>query len=211
MHFFSPARKAMRNAADKFAPAWCQYLEKVCMRIALVQENRLSDFDGDIQLGIERMLLICRRRKITEVIQAAFADSNDGVMPGEITQQPVSCLRIVFGMMRVDTGRGRQQVRIVFSQIHRVLTALSAGAGNDHVDDAGRQGAFEDCLTIPVKAVVRQIRADIDEFVEGFQWVISQLLSYLPWCSLCGAAHTEFAVDVDARLDPCDHGFLRGS
>jgi hypothetical protein len=51
--------------------------EKIRVRIALVQEQRLATLGRQFELAFEREQLRCARRQVTKIIQARFADRND--------------------------------------------------------------------------------------------------------------------------------------
>src|SRR5690606_13267600 len=66
--------------------------------------------------------------------------------------------------MGVDAGGAEQSLRVAGAEGLHGCAVLYIGSGEDHLADAGRPGAFEHLVAIPVKGGVEQIDADIDPF-----------------------------------------------
>ena len=110
----------MRVARSAQSAEILQDRDEISMRIALMQEQRLADIRGDLQLPFERLALRRPRRKITVVIQPAFADRNDLRRLEQDAQFGVRLVGIFDGVVGMHTGCGVQASRMVLRQCKRV-------------------------------------------------------------------------------------------
>ena len=106
--------------------------EKIRVRIALVQEQRLAAFDRELQLALEREQLRIARREVAVIVEPGFADRDDFGF-GVIFAQQCFCIGVeVAGVMRMHAGGCVQQTGVRRRQRMCVARSLRAGAGHDH-------------------------------------------------------------------------------
>ena len=75
---FAVPGEAMRDAAARQLPSMlAQDGDEILVRVALMQEHRLADPRGDLELTSERGALHVARREIAKVVEPAFAHRDD--------------------------------------------------------------------------------------------------------------------------------------
>ena len=82
----------MRDAAGEARPILAQDRNEILVRVALMQEHRLAQLDGELQLLAKRCQLRLARREIAEVIEPAFADGDDFRLPRQRRAVPAAAL-----------------------------------------------------------------------------------------------------------------------
>ncbi len=163
----APARRA-GEAVRHAAPArgvLAQDGDEIGMRVALVQEYRLADARGELELAVKGLLLRGARGEVAEIIEPAFSHRDDLGMRASVLElargAPRSSSR---GVMRVNSGGGEESVRdAARASAMRARAARERRAGDHHLHDTGRARARDHRVAVGVVAVVREIDADVDE------------------------------------------------
>lgn len=127
------AREAMSDAADERAAVFAEDGHEVPMRIPLVQEDRLTDLRGQLELAMKCFLLHGARRKVPEIVQSAFSDGDHLLHGCELTQLHQQLLSELFGVVRMDARRGKQHVGMRTRHFDSLAGALAARSSHDHL------------------------------------------------------------------------------
>ena len=161
-------REAVRDGAcRKRVRVFSQNRDEVCMRIALMQEDRLAHSRGDLQLSRERSSLHVARRKIAKVIEAAFSDGDDFGRVRERFQRFTRLTCELDGVMWMNARGCEQSLRMPVHQCRSFAGAFDAGARDDHLDDAGRRGTGHDGVPVAVITIVGEVDSDVDQHVRS--------------------------------------------
>jgi putative intracellular protease/amidase len=161
------AGETVRDSAREGATVLAQDRGEVGVRIALMQEYGLADAARELELALERAALDVARGEITVVIESALAERDDGGMRGEPLELGGKLTVELGGVVRMNTCGGKQLRGMRLGQLDRAPGARAARAGHDHLYHPGGKGPRNDLRAIPVKAVVRQVYADVDEHHVG--------------------------------------------
>jgi hypothetical protein len=102
----------MRNAADQARAIVMQDRQELLVRVALMQEDRLAQSNGEIELPPERGKLLGPRRQIAKIVQPTFADCYDLRRRGERRELLQSRVVEVGRMMWVNAGGATQALRV---------------------------------------------------------------------------------------------------
>src|SRR6202050_167524 len=105
------------------------------MRVALVQEHRLADASGQLELAMEGLLLRRGRREIAEIVQPAFAHRHDFIVTGELLEFNSGRGAELVRVVRVNSGGGEQSPRMGACERDRSLAACKCRAGDQHLYD----------------------------------------------------------------------------
>ena len=103
-------------------------------------------------------------RKIAEVIQTALPDGNDFRARDQRTHLRIALGRVLRRVVRMHARGGEQFARVRAREFKGFRRMLAAGPGDHHLHDASITGALQHRFTVVAKAVVRQVRTDIDQF-----------------------------------------------
>jgi hypothetical protein len=155
------ARKAMGDTADERGAVLAQNGYKIIMSIALVQEDRLTDLCGQLELAMERLLLHGARREIAKIIEPAFADRDHLRQRRELPQLHQQFFSQLFGVVRMNAGRGKQHARMSPRHFDSLAGAVPARASHHHLHHASGHRASNDSLAVRIEAVVSEIDTDI--------------------------------------------------
>ena len=159
----------MGDAADQLLAMRFDDTREVTMCVALMQENWLSQFDSELQLPLERGPLIWLRREIAEVIEPAFADSQN-VRVGCKCSELRHGMRIeIGGMVRMNSRGGPEHGRSYGNQFQCRACARNGASRNQHARDTGPTGSFDDIVAVVIEAVVAEIDADVDQWRSNVQ------------------------------------------
>lgn len=162
------AREAMHHRRADLPVELLHDRHEIRVRVALVQEQRLAGVGGDLQLHLERTSLRGARRKIAEVIQAAFAHRDHF---GQCLQR--THFRVAFGgvfgrMVRMHARGGEQFAWMRTCEFGGHGGMRAARAGDDHARHARRARALQHGVAVVVEAVVGEVGADVDEHGRQF-------------------------------------------
>jgi predicted metal-dependent hydrolase len=158
------SREAMRHAIGQRAAELAQDADEIRVRIALVQEYRLAYGDCDFQQGAKCRDLRIAWRKIAVVIQAAFANRHDGGSHGQFAQFIKNRGRQICRMVGMEPCGGKQARWMCLMQRDGGARGGHAGAGDDHAFHARVRGAAQHLRQVRCKALMRQVRANVDQF-----------------------------------------------
>jgi hypothetical protein len=157
------ASEAMRDPTDERAPVLPKDGNKVLVCVALVEEDRLPNARGQLQLPMKSFPLCWRRREVPEVVQAAFSNRNDLRPAGKRFQLLQQIRRKVRGVMRMHPRRCEETRRIFLRQLDRAAGAGPARSRDDHLNHARSACARQNLTAIGVVAVVCEVYADVDK------------------------------------------------
>ena len=157
----------MSYPATEPATKGLQHPEKRLVSVALVQEDRYLYVGGDLKLGLKRPALVRAGRKVPIEIQAALARCDHFVMCEQLSQ----CHGTVFvepgGIVRVNAGGREQRAWTNPGQFQCTNTLRYRGAGDDQPAHAGGTSLSQHLVAIPIKTLMSQIGADIDQVHHG--------------------------------------------
>ena len=162
-HFLAAAGETVHHGRPGAALEILHHRHEVGVRVALVQEQRLSVFRCQLQLALERLALGRTRRKIAEVVQTAFAHRQHLRVRVQGAHLGVAFVGVFQRVVRVHAGGGEQKARMRLGQGQRLGRMLAAGAGDHHLHDARIARALQHRVAVRVEAVVGEIGADVDE------------------------------------------------
>jgi len=155
--------EAMSDTPHEVRQMFTQDGDEVVVRIPLMQEHRLAKPGRKLQMPMKGGALRLVRRKVAEVIEAAFAHRDDFGLRREVTELREQLIRQVCGMMGMQAGCREQPPGMRACKLHGRGRAFSAGARDDHLDDAGRNRSRNHAVTVVIEAVVVEVDADVDE------------------------------------------------
>src|SRR6185312_16766609 len=110
------AGEAVRDASHERAPMLAHYRGEIRMRIALMQEYRLADPGGELQLAREGAALDIARAEVAVVIEPALAHCYDERMRGEPLELCGELIVELGGVMRVNACGRKQACRMSLRQ-----------------------------------------------------------------------------------------------
>jgi len=119
-------------------------LRKPRMRVPRMQEKRLADVEGELELREEPFLLVRMRRVIAVEVEAALADRNTVGVLRDLLELGDRALAALACMVRMNPGRKRKAERASLPAF------FDRGAGDDDGLDAGRTRPRHD--RVPVLA-----------------------------------------------------------
>ena len=156
----------MHHGGGQLIAEILENLQQALTGIALVQEHRQLQFNGQCQMLFEDFFLLRARREIAVEIQPAFTH-RDHIGFLQQTAQASGAVSVpVTGRMRVNPGGGEQSLTAfiqLLAEFQRLLAPLDAGAGQHQLADPGGIGAVEYGLVFVGETWVGQVDADIDE------------------------------------------------
>ena len=132
--------------------------------IAFVHEHGHRELRRNRELRGKNAFLDRTRREIPIEVQTCFSDGYDNRRLCKLPDHRGGVIGPFSGEMRMHTGSRKQYAGILRSDIVGRPALTFAGAGHDHLRDAGRPSALQHLRKIVPEAIVAQIRADIDEF-----------------------------------------------
>lgn len=153
----------MRDTVRQLRTIFTQDGQKVCMSVALVQEHGFADTDCEFKLLCEGCALNVSRREIAEIVQSAFACSDDFDCLCEFGEFGECCTIEIACMMRMNTGSTAKMPGICAHERNGCTCTGDGAACDHHAGDASGDGLLDDALTVLIKAVVSQIESDIDQ------------------------------------------------
>jgi hypothetical protein len=152
------------------------------MSVAFMQEHRLVEARGKLQLCPECGDLRLRGREVAEIVQATLAHCSDFRLHSQSLQFGERRLIQVRCVMRVNARRAAKAPRVLADEIDGGARARNRAAGDDHAGDADGGRALKHLRTIAVETVVRKVDPYIDEWsgpvsrpwriAERWQWGI---------------------------------------
>jgi hypothetical protein len=155
--------EAMRDTSDQAVTIVPQQGEEVFVRVALMQEDRLPQACGELQVPAKGVELRGSRREIAEVVEAAFADRRH---LGRLREcRELLSLRFIEirRVMRMHSGCSAEAFRFLSRERDGRTRAVDRATGHDHARHPDRRSSLEHFVAIEVVAVVCQIDADVDE------------------------------------------------
>ena len=156
------AGEAVRDAVP-VGRVLAQYGDEIIVRVALVQEHRLADLRGELELAVKRLLLRGARREVAEIVEPALADRDHFGNPCELRERLETRGIELGGVVRVNSGGGEESPGMLACERQRAHAARERRAGDHHLHDAGRVGACDRGITIVIVAVVCEVDADVDQ------------------------------------------------
>ena len=159
----------MSDAADQLLAMRFDDTREVTVCVALMQENWLSQFDSESQLSFECRPLIRLGREVAEIIEPAFAHSQD-VRVGCKCSELRHGMRIeIGGMVRMNSRSGPEHGRSCGNKFQCRACARNGASRNQHARDTGPTGSFDDIVAVVIEAVVAEIDADVDQWRSNVQ------------------------------------------
>ena len=134
------------------------------MGIALVQEQRLTEFSRQLKLLLECAALRRARSQIAEIIKTAFTDRQHLGMRVQGVQFGHTIGGHFQRMMRMYASGGIKKSGVRLRQRQRLRRALAGGTGHHHLRNAGRTRTRQHCVQIVVEAFMAEVGADVDQF-----------------------------------------------
>jgi len=128
-----------------------------------MEEHGLAQLHGQVELAPEGCELRRPRREIAKIVQTAFADCDHLRLRGERGELLQRRLVELRGVMRMDTGRATETLRIAANQLDGRSRARQRTAGDHHARHAGSRSPPDHFGAIGVETVVGEIDADVDE------------------------------------------------
>ena len=156
------AGEAVRDAVP-VGRVLAQYGDEIIVRVALVQEHRLADLRGELELAVKRLLLRGARREVAEIVEPALADRDHVGNPCELRGRLEIRDIELSGVVRMNSGGGEESPGMLACERQRAHAARERRAGDHHLHDAGRVGACDRGITIVIVAVVCEVDADVDQ------------------------------------------------
>lgn len=176
--FFDAGREAMGDTAGEARPEVAKDREEVGVRVALMEEHRFMKVSSQLQLFPERRALRIGRREVAEVVETAFSHRDHFRLRCHLRQLRQRVVIELCGVMRVHSSRTPESVRIPSHQVDGGARAGDRAAGNHHARHAGRLSPSDHFSAVAVEAVVREVDADVDEFVQGSLRLKQPVLSF---------------------------------
>jgi len=135
---------------------------EVRMRIALMQEDGLAGVHGELELREEGLALGAGGREVAEVVETALADRHRALEREQLAQRLELAPLEAGGMVRMDAGGAVERVRVASRELRGGPRAREVRAGDDLLRDAGGARGGDDLIEVVAKALMREIRADVD-------------------------------------------------
>jgi hypothetical protein len=132
--------------------------------VALVQKQRETAVDANLQLALKDLALHIAWGNVPEVIQAGFAHRDHSRLSGQLAHEGFGVRAEIGCMVGMHPGCGEQLARVRPRKFQRCGTAILAGAGDNDLHHAGLMRARQHCGAIRVECVMGQVAADIDQF-----------------------------------------------
>jgi hypothetical protein len=140
-----------------------QYGDEIIVRVALVQEHRLADLRGELELAVERLPLRGARREVAEIIEPALSDRDHLGNPRKLSERGKTRGIELGGVVRMNSRGSEESPGMLACESQRAHAARECRAGDDHLHDAGRVCPREHGITIAIVAVVSEVDADVDQ------------------------------------------------
>jgi hypothetical protein len=157
------AGETVRDARRQPGAMLLQDAEEISVRSALMQENRLVNAGRKLELLVKGPPLRCVRGQVAIIIKPALANCDHLRQPGERTELAQQFAVELECVVRMNTGGREELARPAARKFDRGTGTRAARAGHDHLRDARRGGARDDCVAVGIEALMRQINPDIDE------------------------------------------------
>ena len=157
--------------------------ERVLVGVAGVDDDRLAELGGDLELRFEEALLVVVRGVLAEVVEARLAD-RDRARVAEQVAKLVEAVRVgLVRVVRVDAEDGVDAV-VLLGERERLVRARDAGGDGDHAVDADGAGSLEGlgCLVgVEVRVGVDHARPSSSSTTESSSFLNSGVGSRSFW------------------------------
>src|SRR5208283_622446 len=157
------AGEAVCDSADEGGAILREYGGEVRMCVALVQENGFGDGGSNLELGGESGALRVARGQVAKIIQPALPDGDDARRAQQFDQLPAPLRVEERRMVRVHACGAPERGRVGRGERRRRPRTGQIRPGHHLACDAGRVRAGDDLGQIAGEAVMRQVRADVDQ------------------------------------------------
>ena len=162
LQLLSRAGEAVSDAAPARG-VLAQYGDEIIVRVALVQEYRLANLRGELELAVERLLLRRAGREVAEIIEPALSDRDHLGNACELSERGKTRGIELRGVVRMNPRGGEESLGILACESQRAHAARECRAGDHHLHDAGRARPRDHGITIAIVAVVCEVDADVDQ------------------------------------------------
>jgi len=156
------AGEAVRDAAP-LRRVLAQDGDEVGVGIALVQEHRFAEPQGELELQVEGLLLRLARGEVAEVVEPALPDRDHPTPSRQLLKLRNACDAELGGMVRMYARGGKQPPRVRARQLAGGRAACEARPGDHHLRNTGLLRAREHRVAIGIVTVMCEIDADVDE------------------------------------------------
>ena len=165
IEFVALACEAVCNGAYEPVAVRLKNRDEVVDGVALVQEHRLLELRGELQLCIERGDLGVARREIPIVVEPAFPDRDDVLRESDTLEFTRRFIVIVGRMVRVHAGGRIQYAGPCRGECLCRAAGLDAGTRNDQLGDAGVNCRRNDLVAVCGETVVGQVCTNVNKFI----------------------------------------------
>jgi len=148
---------------DQIVAIFAQDLDKIMMCIALVAKYRFIHRYRQFELLSICFDLGVVRRKVAVKIEACLTNRPHAGIISQPMQNIDRILRPVARMVRMDTNRTGQLIRVFSTQPNCLITILDTGAGDYNLVDAGLVSALEHRIEVLHQAFIGEIGSDVDK------------------------------------------------
>ena len=167
LEFPRSAGEAMQHATRSRLGMRPKHRDEIGVCVALVKKEMPAQLFAEGELQLERTALLLWRREIPEVVEPAFARRDDHRVRQQFGEPSRIAVLQRRGMVRVHASGRAKTPGMAPAQGNRLFRIVERAAGHDHCRDAGGAAALDNLLPVGVEAVVREVRADVDEDVRG--------------------------------------------
>ena len=133
------------------------------MCISLVAKYRLFQRYRQFELLSKGFDLGVLRRKVAVKSEARLTDRPHTGIISQPMQNIDRILHPVAGMVRMDTSRAGQVIRVFSTQPNCLVTVLDTAAGDYNLPDTGLVSAFDHRIKVLHQAFVGKIGPDVDK------------------------------------------------
>lgn len=128
-----------------------------------MQKKRLAQFDAELELRDEPLLLIRMRRIVAVEIQTAFAECDATRLLRELPKVPDGLRCALARVMWMHARSGVKHAEMGIGERARAARFFDGGAGDDDLRHAGAPRARKHLVEIRGERRVREVGADVDE------------------------------------------------
>ena len=132
-----------------------------------MQKKRLAQFDAELELRDEPLLLIRMRRIVAVEIQTAFAERDATRLLRELPKVRDGLRRALARVVRMHARRGIQHSGVRTGERGGAARFFDGGAGDDDLRYASAPRARKHLVEIRGERRVREVGADIDKLHAG--------------------------------------------
>lgn len=156
-------REAVHDDARQAGTVLTEDAGDAAMRIAIVDEHRHPQVNGEFQLLAEYRFLGGGWRKVAMEVEAGLANRDDASLSTECGEALAPTRFDTGGSMRMHAGGGAQKVGVAVGHCQRLRRGVGIGAGDDDVPEAGLARAFQHLIDVTCECGIGEIGADVDQ------------------------------------------------